>query len=70
MTYEVTMTDGTVDRVGAQAYRQEGQMFTFYRLDDGRRTIDCWATPLASYRTARVERVRLVETLEASPTAV
>lgn len=61
MGYEVTTSDGSVERVAADAYRQEGQMLTFYRTEPGRRTIDCWALPVASFRTARVERVRLTE---------
>jgi hypothetical protein len=59
--YEVTMSDGSTEQVSADAYRQEGQMLTFYRLEPGRRTIDCWARPVASFRTARLERVCLVE---------
>ena len=64
MGYEVTMTDGGMEQVRADAYRQEGQMVTFYRLEPGRRTIDCWARPVASYRTARLERVRLLESAD------
>ena len=61
MGYEVTMTDGSTEQVSADAYRQEGQMLTFYRLEPGRRTIDCWARPVASFRTARLDRVCLRE---------
>jgi hypothetical protein len=59
--YEVRMTDGSVSPVDAEAYRQEGQLVTFYRLETGRRTIDCWAQPVASFRTSRVEHVVLVD---------
>ena len=64
MGYEVRMTDGGMAQVRADAYRQEGQMLTFYRLEPGRRTIDCWARAVASFRTARLERVSLVEARE------
>lgn len=63
MAYEVRMTDGNVAAVEGDAYRQEGQLVTFYRLDEGRRTIDCWAMPVASFRTNRVEHVVLIDEL-------
>ena len=60
MAYEVTFSDDTITTVQAAAYRQEGSMLTFYRTDVGRRTIDCWSVPVASFRTAKVDRVLLV----------
>lgn len=57
--YEVTLQDKTVERVeDADAYQQEGPMTTFFATRDGRPTIDCWATRLASFRTADVLVVR------------
>jgi hypothetical protein len=61
VAYEVRTTDGSIAPVEADAYRQEGQLVTFYRLDAGRRTIDCWAVPVASFRTSRVDQVVLVD---------
>ena len=66
MGYEVTTTDGTSELVlGADAYHQEGPLTTFFRTEAGRRVIDCWSVRLASYRTAELVRVRLVEPIGA-----
>ena len=60
--YEVTISDGSVERVsGADTYQQEGPLTTFFRTDAGRRVIDCWSTRLASFRTAEIARIRAVE---------
>ena len=57
-SYEVTMRDGTVERVGeADAYQQEGQMTTFFRTPDGR-AVDSWSTRVASIRTTEVLMIR------------
>jgi hypothetical protein len=61
MEYRVRLGDGTEETVQAAAYRQEGPIVTFYRTDDGRRSIDCWATPVASFRTTQVDRIVLAE---------
>lgn len=62
MSYEVTLTGGEVDVVdGATTFRQDGQLLTFYRTRPGRDAIDCWSTPVASFRTATVSKVRLLE---------
>ena len=61
MAYEVRTSDGTTAPVEADAYRQEGQLVTFYKLEPGRRTIDCWAVPVASFRISKVEHVVLAE---------
>lgn len=61
MGYEVMTVDGTTELVaGADAYRQEGPLTTFFRTDGDRRVIDCWSIRLASFRTTDVARVRLV----------
>lgn len=60
--YEVRTSDGTVEQIpGADSYRQEGPLTTFFRSDDGRRVADCWAVRLASFRTAEIARIRLVD---------
>ena len=57
-SFEVTMRDGNVERVGeADAYQQEGQMTTFFRTADGR-AIDSWSTRVASIRTTEVLMIR------------
>jgi hypothetical protein len=43
---------------GADAYRQEGQMTTFFSLADGRQVVDCWSTRIASFRTSEVLIIR------------
>ena len=60
--YDVTITDGSVERVtDADTYQQEGPLTTFFRTDDGRRIVDCWSVRLASYRTAEITRIRRVD---------
>ena len=46
---------------GADAYQQEGPLTTFFRTSPGRQVIDCWSTRLASFRTADIRRIRLIE---------
>jgi hypothetical protein len=57
-SYEVTMRDRSVERVGeADAYQQEGQMTTFFRTADGR-AVDSWSTRMASFRTSEILIIR------------
>lgn len=57
--YTVTMRDRTVEHVeGADAFCHEKVMTTFYRTANHRRTVDCWATPLASFRTDEILMIR------------
>lgn len=66
MGYEVTSSDGTVDVVrGADSYCQEGPLTTFFATGPGRAVVDSWSTRLASYRTADIARVRLVDDVHA-----
>lgn len=59
MAYEVTISDGSVEVVdGADTYRQEGPLTTFFSTDPGRQIVDSWSVRLASYRTAEIIRVR------------
>jgi hypothetical protein len=58
-TFEVLLTDGTTECIaGADTYGQEGPLTTFYRTEDDRRVIDCWAERLESIRTTDIVRIR------------
>jgi len=60
VTYEVTLTDDSIERVDdADAYQLEGPLTTFFRTTPGRTVVDCWSTRLASYRTADIRRIRV-----------
>jgi len=64
-SYEVTLKDGTSERIDdADAYRQEGPMTTFFQHEGGRQVVDCWSTRLASFRTAEIIIIRRRETTE------
>ncbi len=61
ISYTVTLRDGVEERVvGADAYQQEQSMTTFFRTE-GRRTVDCWAVRMASFRTDNILAVRREE---------
>lgn len=61
-TYEVTLKDRTVEVIdGADAYKQEGQMTTFFCTRDERQVIDTWSSRIASFRTADILIIRRVE---------
>ena len=63
MSFEVVLQDSRVERVdGADAFAPEGTMTSFFRLAEGRRTIDAWSTRVASVRTASILLVRRLET--------
>jgi len=58
-TFEVTLKDRSVERIGeADAYQQEGPMTTFFRTDGRRRTVDSWSVRMASLRTAEILIIR------------
>jgi serine/threonine-protein kinase RIO1 len=58
-SYEVILKDRTVEVVdGADAYKQEGPMTTFFLRADGRAVVDCWSTRVASVRTSEVMIIR------------
>ncbi|GAC1536550.1 MAG: hypothetical protein NVS3B12_19630 [Acidimicrobiales bacterium] len=59
MGFEVRLSDDRIETVDADSYRQEGPLVTFYRLEAGRRVIDCWAIPVASFRSAAVGEIIL-----------
>lgn len=61
VTYDITLRDGTVEQVaGADAYRPEQSMTTFFRTD-GRHTVDCWSVRMASFRTDQILAIRRQE---------
>ena len=60
--FEVTLRDRTREMIdGADAYRQEGQMTTFFRHAEGREVVDCWSTRIASLRTSEVLIIRRLD---------
>ena len=66
--YTVTLKDRSTERIDdVDAYQQEGQMTTFFRLGEGRRTVDTWSTRVASFRTSEVVVIRREETVDARP---
>jgi hypothetical protein len=57
--YEITLKDHTVEVIDeADAYQQEGQMTTFFSVDENRQVVDCWSTRLASFRTSEIVIIR------------
>ena len=59
MVFEVTLADSTIERVeGADSFQQEGPLTTFFGTDGRRRTLDCWSTKVASFRTDRIVKIR------------
>jgi hypothetical protein len=64
--FDITLRDGTVERVtGADAYQQEQSMTTFFRTE-GRHTVDCWSVRMASFRTDQILAIRRQEAAEAA----
>ena len=67
MGYQVTLRDRTVETViDADAFCHEKVMTTFYRTANTRQAVDCWAVPLASFRTDEILMIRLVESFDAA----
>lgn len=61
-TFDVTLKDGSVERVeGASGFQQEGTMTTFFRNDEPRAVVDSWSIRLFSVRTSEVLKVRRME---------
>lgn len=57
-TFEVKLRDGTVETIeGADAYQPDGQLTTFFALEDGRSAVDCWSVRMASIRTTEIVAV-------------
>lgn len=62
MAYLVTLTDDRAELVAdADAYQLEGPLTTFFRTAPGRTVVDSWSTRLASFRTADIRTIRLVD---------
>jgi hypothetical protein len=58
MSFEITLTDDSVERVdGADSYTLEGPLTTFFG-NDRPRPFDSWSVKIASYRTERIARIR------------
>lgn len=59
MVFEVVLRDGECEEIhGADTYRPEGPLTTFFRTEPGRGLVDAWADRVASYRTAEICRIR------------
>jgi hypothetical protein len=68
--FDVTLRDGTVERVtGADAYQQEQSMTTFFRTE-GRHAVDCWSVRMASFRTDQILAIRRQEAAEVAAGAL
>jgi len=66
--YRVTLRDRTTETVfGSDAFCHERVMTTFYRTANTRGAVDCWATPLASFRTDEILMVRRLDGIDGSP---
>lgn len=64
-SFEVRLRDGTTEVIeGADAYQPEGQLTSFFSLEPGRTTIDCWSVRVASIRTNDIVAVRRREAVE------
>jgi len=58
-SFEVKLKDGTTELIdGADAYRPDGQLTTFFAFGEGRSTIDSWSARVASIRTTEIVAVR------------
>ena len=67
-SYCITLQDRTTERIDdADAYQQEGQMTTFFRLGGGRRVVDTWSTRVASFRTSEVLAIRRLDAEDLAP---
>jgi hypothetical protein len=61
-TYEITLKDRTIEAVqAADAYRQEGQMTTFFATHDHRHVVDFSSERVASFRTSEVIIIRRLD---------
>jgi hypothetical protein len=61
-TYEITLKDRSIEAVHeADAYRQEGQMTTFFATHDHRHVVDFSSERVASIRTSEVVIIRRLD---------
>ena len=57
-SFEIKLKDGTVEIIeGADAYQPDGQFTTFFAIEAGRSTVDCWSVRIASIRSAEIVAV-------------
>jgi len=67
VSYQVTFNDERAEEIaGADAYLQEGPLTTFFRTSPRRGVIDSWSTRLASFRTADIRAIRLLDVRDAA----
>lgn len=63
-SFRIILKDRSTEEIpGVDAYQQEGQMTTFFRLSPGRRVVDAWSERVASFRTSEIVAIRRVEDL-------
>lgn len=61
MAFDVTTTDGTIERIDdADAYQLEGPLTTFFQADGGHGKLSGWSVRVASLRTDHIVAVRRV----------
>jgi hypothetical protein len=61
MTFEITTSDGAVERVdGADSYELEGPLTTFFAADGAHARLSAWSVRIASIRTDHIISVRRV----------
>lgn len=69
-SYRITLKDRTTEQIDdADAYQQEGQMTTFFRLGEGRHVVDTWSIRMASFRTSEILAIRRVDAAAGHPLA-
>ncbi len=61
MAFEVTTTDGSIERIDdADSYQLEGPLTTFFLADGRHGRLSGWSVRVASVRTDRIVSVRRV----------
>ncbi len=62
MSFEVLLLDESAELIdGADTYRQEGPLTTFFHTAPGRAVVDAWSERIASFRTTEIRRIRRVD---------
>jgi hypothetical protein len=70
-SFRITLKDRSTEEIaGVDAYQQEGQMTTFFRMASGRRVVDAWSERVASFRTSEIVAIRRVEHTDAGHSTV
>ncbi len=61
MTFDVTITDGSIERIDeADSYQLEGPLTTFFLADGHPGKLSTWSVRVASLRTDHIVAVRRV----------